>query len=100
MKHLMDLLVFSAEVTLIVLAIVILMAAFFYFRGQNKRSAKTVEIEHLNERLRTTSRLLRAQLQPRKEFKAELKAERKKHKADKLQNPKIFVLDFMGDMRA
>src|SRR6185437_7930480 len=58
------------------------------------------EIENLNEKLETMSHSLRAKTRSKKELKAEYKAEKKRRKAEKSTRKRLYVIDFMGDVKA
>ncbi len=101
MDHLLHFFVFFAEVAVIVIALLAVLGFFFHLMSQGKRATKTVEIEHLNERMNDISRLLKEQILEKKELKSDLKAEQKRLKKEaKAIKPRIFVVDFVGDIKA
>lgn len=95
--------IFAAQTFLILFAIIaiILVIALVASKAQNKSE---LEIEHLHKRFKKFGNLLKNQMltkAERKEEQKKLKAENKAL-ADKsvLNEKKIFVVDFDGDMRA
>lgn len=103
MQQLIELGVFCAKALVLtgaVLAIAITIASLVA-RARQRR--ENIEIEDLNEKLSTFSSALKVTLLPEKGQKAELKAQKKKAKDEDLaraQRHSIFVLDFLGDIKA
>ncbi|MFT5445513.1 MAG: serine protease SohB [Gammaproteobacteria bacterium] len=96
---------FLAQAVTIVLAIgaIVLIIAVTARKGQGADDA--IEVTRLNERFDELSLPLKMAAMPAKSFKAEMKSERKARKAkskktDDSDRPRVYVLDFKGDMRA
>ncbi len=83
---------------------VLLMMAVRARRGGFDDSAERLEVLDLNDRYRTLARALRAPSLTRRAYRRSLKAERKLEKARKKEaddhRPRLFVIDFNGDIRA
>ncbi len=89
---------FAAKTGLIVFSIaaLILLVAFVAARSQQKPE---LEVEQLHEKYKST----KAQLTQLSSSKEQLKVEKKSNKKKKdnvLEKPKLFVLDFKGDIKA
>lgn len=72
-------------------------------RGGFDDSAERLEVLDLNDRYRTLARALREPSLTRKAYRRSLKAERKLEKTKKKEaddRPRLFVIDFNGDIRA
>lgn len=98
----------AKTVTLLVAALLLIVAvAVIGGRGRRGRQGQ-LKVRHLNRKRRDMANLLKASILPRKVFRRELKAERKRLKSDqKLRGSDghdhrriVFVLDFRGDLRA
>ncbi len=93
---------FSAQVILIVIAILIIMGFFFSLIAKNKQKAD-LKIDHLNEKLNSIKKAMKNKLLTKKEQKTEKKKQKKdgkKKKSSQSEKPRVFVLDFEGDMKA
>ena len=94
---------FSAQVILIVLGILVVMTTFFSLLMRNKQKPD-LEIEHINENLEFVEKTMKAQFLNKKskkeEEKKEKKERKKKNKESSEEKPRIFVIDFEGDMKA
>lgn len=71
---------------------------------RQKKSGKEIEIQNLSERNRKRQLQIKAKILPTAEFKKKLKSERKKEKkeskAKTSPKPRLFVLEFVGDVKA
>ncbi len=104
MEYLAEYGIFLAKLIPLLLAVLFVVAAIAgrMQRGQgNAPSPGSLEVRKLNDDYRKAAMTIKASLLPRKEFKAEHKAEkarRKQQAADK--RARLWVLDFHGDIRA
>lgn len=103
MDFLMDLGLFSGKVVVITLAIGIILVLFFGLLLKARHSKPLLTIESMNKRFDDMARALKAQILDAKAAKAATKAAKKKAKSEK-KSPKdrkrIYVLEFIGDVRA
>jgi serine protease SohB len=103
MDFLMDLGLFSGKVVVITLAIGIILVLFFGLLLKARHSKPLLTIENMNKRFEDMARALKAQILDGKAAKAAAKAAKKKAKSEK-KSPKdrkrIYVLEFIGDVRA
>jgi serine protease SohB len=89
----------SLTVVLLIVALLVLLGLF----SRRGRPQSRLKVKDIGERYDDLARTLRATVLPKPAFKAELKAEkaRKKELKDGTSTrPRVFVLDFHGDLRA
>ncbi len=89
---------FAAKTGLIVfaLAALIILVALMAVKSQHKSE---LEVDRLNDKFKATQNLLKNFTQTKESLKAE-KKQNKKQKDKTLTLPKLFVLDFKGDIKA
>ena len=96
--------IFSGKVAIIVVGIlVILVAIHLLIVHRQQEHQEHLEIQDLNEKLREYANLLKATIFSKKEWKDEAKRQKKEIKLKKKpgkHRPRIFVLDFEGDIKA
>ena len=107
MQFLTDFALFALKTAFISTAILIVAGFLFQFGSKSGGSGRTrIEVEKLNTRFRAFRRRMQAELLGKKELKALGKSEKKEDKkANKkakgdATEPRLFVLDFDGDIRA
>lgn len=103
MEHLIYLLVFAVKLLLIVASIVLVLGAFFYLASLSRRPKRGLEVEHLNENFSLTSKMLNEIILSKKEFKQLAKSQKAEKRAlDKQEQgrPRVFWLEFEGDVQA
>lgn len=100
---------FLAKTLTFVIAILVTVAALTAIALRNKKASGSIIIESLNEKMTDIRESLQAEMMPKsaiakfkKEQKKKQKAEKKKQKNNKDENnlPRLFVVQFDGDMRA
>lgn len=95
---------FLAKTLTVLLAVAALLLMGMRLRQAVHADAEQLEITDLNRRYRELTRALKALSLPKKAYKDYLKAERKQEKArekgTKDQRPRLFVIEFNGDIRA
>ena len=95
---------FLAKTLTILLGIAVLLILGMRLRQAAHGDAEQLEIIDLNQRYRELTRALKELSLPKKAYKEYLKAERKEEKARekgaKAQRPRLFVIEFNGDIRA
>lgn len=96
---------FLAQLGTFVLLVIVAVALIASARRGGQADGMTVE--HLNKRFEDTADVLRRKIGGKEFFKKHLRARRKKDKLEakgrgkgEKQRPRIFVLDFKGDIRA
>lgn len=101
MDLLLESLGFAAKglVVFVTLACSVAVIAYFIRRGR-RGDGSHLEVVHLNERYASLSNALRAGVLDKGEFKAHLKEEKKAHDALPKGRPRVFVLEFDGDVFA
>lgn len=103
MEFLSDLGLFSGKVFVLTMAIGIILVLFFALLAKARHSKPLLTIENMNKRFEDMAQALKASIFDSKARKADAKAAKKKAKAEKKQaveRKRIFVLNFMGDIRA
>jgi len=98
MTWLTDLLEFAGKSMVVTLAVgaLVLLIARLVRRG--RRSAASLEVRKLNERFENLGRALRSGVMERKAFRRWEKSQ--KAEAPAAKKPKVYVLDFVGDVMA
>ncbi len=103
MTYVYEFLLFAAKTVFFTGAIVMVVGFLFYLGASRSRSTSSrLEIEKLNVRFKNIRSLLLSQLLDKKQFKKWMKSDKKekKREATSLPRPRVFVLDFDGDIRA
>ena len=103
LESLVDYGLFFAKTLTLLVGLGVLLLLLFRAR-QGGDHGEELEIVDLNDRYRELTRALKEFSMPRKAFKAFLKAERKREKergkAAESERPRLFVIEFRGDIRA
>ncbi|MEK6773917.1 MAG: protease SohB [Bdellovibrionota bacterium] len=89
---------FAAKTGLIVFAFATLIILGALLAAKAKQKPE-LEVDHLNEKYKHTQILLKGMTSTKEALKSE-KKQKKKKKENVLSRPKLFVLDFKGDMKA
>lgn len=98
MEFLLNVGMFAAKAFLIVGAILVVFSFIFFSFGRIRQS-DSINVENLGDRYDHLKHVLQSQLLEKKAYKAFAKSEKKKR--DEVKNkPRVFVLDFKGDLRA
>lgn len=103
MEFLADLGLFSGKVIILTLAIGIILVLFFGLLAKARHSKPLLTIENMNKRFEDMARALKNSILDSKAQKTETKLAKKKEKADKKiskDRKRIYVLEFIGDVRA
>lgn len=92
---------FLLKAATIVVAIVVVIAAAAS-ASRKAQGQETLEVDHLNKRFESYSSALKQAIFSKDEWKAEAKKLKEKAKADKKASsrPRVFVIDFKGDLKA
>src|SRR5690606_33182819 len=94
---------FLARVVTLVVAILVVLAAIAALRGRSRSRGGQLEVRKLNDFFKGLRERLEQELLDKAELKARRKEEARAAKAAKkkpLQKPRVYVLDFDGDIRA
>ncbi|HVK60786.1 MAG TPA: protease SohB [Bdellovibrionales bacterium] len=104
MEFTLDIASFALKTFMIVAAIAIVLLIIIQSGMRSRKSRHGLDIENLNDRYDDFRHLMQSELLDKKELKNLLKSEKKEEKkAAKKEEPKlprIFVMDFDGDIRA
>lgn len=103
MEFLADYAGFLARVVTLVVAILMVLAAIAALRGRSRSRGGQLEVHKLNDFFKGLRERLEQELLDKAELKARRKEEARAAKAAKkkpLQKPRVYVLDFDGDIRA
>lgn len=108
MEFVSDLSLFALKTVLIAGSLVVVFALIIQMSTSRSRPRMHLEVEELNSRFRSFRRSLQSHLLEKKAFKRLVKNEKKDLKKERKQakdspddkKPRIFVLDFDGDIRA
>ena len=103
MEFLVDYAGFLARTVTVVVAILVVLAAIAVLRGRNRARSGYLEVRKLNDFFTGLRERLEQDLLDKTELKARRKAEAKAAKTAKKaaeNKPKVYVLDFDGDIRA
>ncbi len=104
---LMEYALFLAKALTIVIAVG-LTAAMILASARRERMPEKLEVRHLNEKYETIANTLRKETLTKKAFKAQLRQDKARKKAEKKleaagrggTRPRVFVLNFHGDIKA
>ncbi|MCB0386868.1 MAG: protease SohB [Bdellovibrionales bacterium] len=104
MEYLLDIGVFSGKIAVIVVGVLVVLfaIALLVARKQQERQ-EHLEVQDLNEKLRSYTNLLKSAIFSKKEWKDEAKKQKKEYKEKEKKSdhrPRLFVLDFEGDIKA
>ncbi|OEC36011.1 serine protease SohB [Pseudomonas cuatrocienegasensis] len=94
---------FLAKTVTVVVAIVVVLAAIAAARSRGRRGSGQLQVNKLNDFYKHLRQRLESAVLDKAQLKASQKAEAKQAKAAKKageQRPRVFVLDFEGDIRA
>ena len=95
---------FLAKAVTVVVAVVVLVALVGRVVRLQRGGRRPLAVKHLNRAFEDQSFALRSQTMPRKAARAEAKARRKARKgadaAPPAQRPRVYVLNFHGDLKA
>lgn len=91
---------FLIKSVIIVGSILIVVSSIAALALKQKLSEKKFKFTNLSKKFKTTSSTLKRQMLSDKEAKAFDKAEKKEEKKKNASKPKLFVLDFNGDVKA
>jgi len=102
---LQDYALFLAQAVTVVVAVGAVAAIIAAATRKSGQASEGIQVERLNDRFDDLSRPLEAQSMPAKAFKAVHRARRKARKAQRRkgrdrERPRVYVLDFRGDIRA
>ncbi|MES2856611.1 MAG: protease SohB [Bdellovibrionota bacterium] len=105
MEFALDLVSFIMKTLIIVAAIGVVVLIFIQAGTRGRRARAGLDVDLLNDRYKDFRRNMQGALLGKKEFKAILKSEKKEDKAkdkneDDDKRPRVFVMDFDGDIRA
>ncbi|MGE0527415.1 MAG: protease SohB [Bdellovibrionales bacterium] len=108
MEFLTEMGLFSGKVLVVAGAIGILLVLFFALIAKARQEKSLLRIENLNRKYDDMAHTLKAAVLDPKSLKLELKAQKKKDKREKkdrsetskIEQKRIYVLDFEGDIRA
>jgi serine protease SohB len=102
-ETIMALVLFTGKSIIVVVAVAILLVVFFTLLARARGGKPLLDVEDLNRKYDKLSNSLKARILKGKALKADQKAAKKKLKAlakEPGDGPRIFVLDFNGDLRA
>lgn len=103
LEMLFELIVFIVKVGVLVAGALVLIGFIFSMAAKQKGTENKFKVTRLNEKLKKEALAIKKKLLTPKQIKALLKAEKKESKAQKktpAQKPRLFVLDFKGDIKA
>jgi serine protease SohB len=103
MDFLFDLGLFGGKVFLLAFAIGALLVLLFALILKSRQRKPAVNVESLNRKFDDLEQALKRGVLPAKTFKSEAKASKKSKKKDaaaEAERPRLFVLEFEGDIRA
>lgn len=92
--------------TVVVLLLILIFAVVFLYMRARGGGDEHLEVKNINQKYEQMQLMLKSAILPKKEFKKNLKEVKAKHKSedkqekDESDRPRIFVLDFDGDIRA
>ncbi len=103
MEFLVEYAGFLARTATVLVAILIVLVAIAVLRARERRGGGHLEVHKLNDFYKHLREHLEGQVLGKEQLKAQRKAEAKAQKADKKaasQRPRVYVLDFDGDIKA
>jgi len=90
--------------TVVILILLLVLGIFFLYMRARSGGDETLEIKHVNQKFEQLQLMLQSAILTKKEFKQTIKQVKTRHKleekADDSGRPRVFVLDFDGDIRA
>ena len=90
---------FAFQAAVIVIAILIIIGFIFSLVNKNKDQSP-VEVKVLNKKLKSVRRLLESATLGKKQLKKLAKKDKKDKKEDLSERPRVFVVNFKGDIKA
>ncbi|MCB9024880.1 MAG: protease SohB [Bdellovibrionaceae bacterium] len=101
MEHLIEFLIFFAKALVIIVGILAVIGFIISQSVKGSSSLPQLELEKINETIAHYADILRKNVFDRKAFKEHEKSEKKKKKQKEKENkPKMYVVDFEGDIKA
>lgn len=101
MELMLDYGLFLAKTLTIVIAILVVAAVLIGLAGRGReREREQLTVRKLNQRFRDMELTLRRSLMGRKQFRSLHRHQKKTDKRRRDERPRVFVLDFHGDIRA
>ena len=92
--------------TVVVLILILIFAVVFLYMRAKAGGDEHLEVKNINQKYEQMQLMLKSAILPKKEFKKTIKEVKAKHKSedkqdkDETERPRVFVLDFDGDIRA
>lgn len=92
--------------TVVILILLVILAVFLLFMRARAGGDEHLEVKNINQKYEQMQLMLKSAILPKKEFKKTIKEVKAKHKTEEKQDkeeterPRVFVLDFDGDIRA
>lgn len=92
--------------TVVALLLILVLGIFFLYMRARAGGDEHLEVKNINQKYEQMQIMLKSAILPKKEFKKTIKEVKAKHKSEDKQEkdesgrPRIFVLDFDGDIRA
>ncbi len=103
MEFIYEIGLFALKTVFIVVGVLLTAAFLFQMGSSRNRRGTQMEVEKLNSRFKSFRRHLQGHLLGKKQFKNLQKAEKKQRKAEDTGDARpgrVFVIDFVGDVRA
>ena len=90
--------------TIVVLILLLVLGIFFLYMRTRSGGDEHLEVKHVNQKFEQMQLMLQSAILTKKEFKQSIKEIKTRHKLEEKQEdsgrPRVFVLDFDGDIRA
>ena len=90
--------------TIVILLLLLVLGVFYLYMRSRSGGDEHLEIKNINQKYEQMQLMLKSAILPKKEFKQAIKEVKSRHKTEEKQEetgrPRIFVLDFDGDIRA
>jgi len=102
-QSLVELGIFSAKAFIVLIVLVIFAAAIAFLAARSRPHRSQIEIESLNDRFKALQRSLEGHLLDKKSYRELVKADKRERKVrvdQTKKRPRVFVIDFSGDLRA
>jgi serine protease SohB len=91
---------FSKTLTVIIAVSILIFIVFSLSKKAEDRISDQINVKNLNQKYRSMTLDLKKHLLDKKAFKKEAAEEKDREKADKKDRPRVFVLNFKGDVAA